>query len=116
MGRSPPPTGVKGRHGEWTEYHSAQKTGPESALTVTQELQEACSARPETIPAGVLTEARAWEGGRPLESAQYRERLRIHDDSRKSAHANPPGSSPGTPPALALPLLSAWITEPHDRK
>ena len=28
-----------------------------------QELQEACSARPETIPAGVLMEPRAWEGG-----------------------------------------------------
>ena len=28
-----------------------------------QEFQEACRARPETIPARVLTEARAWEGG-----------------------------------------------------
>ena len=34
MPRSPPPTGDKGRHGDWTEHHSAQKTGPESALTV----------------------------------------------------------------------------------
>ena len=33
-GTYPPPTGVKGRHGEWTEHHSAQKTGPESAPTV----------------------------------------------------------------------------------
>ena len=72
MGRSPPPTGVKGRHGEWTEYHSAQKTGPKSALTVTQELQEACSARPETIPAGVLTEARAGREARRLCSVQGR--------------------------------------------
>ena len=114
-GMYPPPTGVKGRHGEWTEHHPAQKTGPECALT-----EILRSSRKPVRPGqkqfllgcGQKLEPRRKAGrlhsvqGRSQDPRQFKE----------SAHANFPGSSPGTLPALAPPLLSAWNTEVHDRK